>query len=193
MRTVITIGIVFSLLISCSQSRMSPRLISYDPQPKGLLCYDSVSFITREINDSVLLKYDTVIIDYKIVMKSSHHETKRIDSISVKKVVNVDFDSDFWDVITVYGWNADFRKYELLCTWGLDFGTPIMTLETSKKIIKDIRNVIIDDLETHLYYYEKSDWIEYCDIYKHSEKDVIMNGVLRVYDGTILNYFVTGL
>lgn len=59
MRYVITIGVVLSMLISCSQSRKSRRLFSYDPQPKGLQCYDSVSFITGEIADSILLKYDT--------------------------------------------------------------------------------------------------------------------------------------
>ena len=164
----------------------------YEPMAKGLQCYDSVSFFTFITGNSILSNYDTIEVDYKIVMKSSYCITKKIDSIYVKELDSLEFDSIFWDQIIVYGWNHN-KIQDLICTWGIDWGIPIISTSLCKGMIYKIRKAIIDDLETHLYYYEKEDWKEYKDIYKASEKYVFMSGVVCIYDSIAKNMFMSGL
>ena len=153
-----------------------------DPQPMDLISYEPINDILFDDND--YSDYDSLLCYYGIqVVITDSDWNKRHDSLHVQRL-RIDNDTNWWDYASLYGKCRSDTGWEEICNKGL---LP-NTLDSCYYRMMEILEVIGQEIESRLYYFDSVDWIRnqeyYESLFKRKKVEFSIDGKTRIIRST---------
>jgi hypothetical protein len=156
-RNFILIGIVYLLLACTNRStdivpdHIDENLMS-DPQPMGLIPYDSISSLSCK--NTFYSEYDSLYVYYDLkVLITEPSWPNRHDSLTVQRIKGP-IDTNWWDCVQLYGKCSGDTQWIEVCQ-------KIPFQNTDRQCyhqMLDLLTVIGLEIESRLFYFDEEDW-----------------------------------